>query len=87
MSKQIYFLKIKATETLGLRRHTRVCVRKYRPVYAARVLEIFERQVFYINIEVWNKSHIIWEPFQIHIFSPYKTIHDTFSKRIENPKG
>ena len=51
-----------------------------------RVLETYERQIFCINVEVWNESYIVWEPFQTPIFSLYEAIHDTFSKHTENPK-
>ena len=37
--------------------------------------------------EVWNESHIVWEPFQTAIFPLYKALHDTFLKHTENPKG
>ena len=53
------FWKIKAKETLVLRMYTHVCVcrsnaciRRHRPVYAARVLESYERQVCYIKAVV-----------------------------------
>ena len=62
-----------------------VCARRHE--HAAKVSETYKRQVFYINVEVWKKSHIVWELFQTHIFSLYKAIHGTFSKHTENPKG
>ena len=40
-----------------------------------------------LKADVWNESHIVWEPLQTLIFLLYKAIHDTFSKHIENPKG
>ena len=84
----------KAKETLGLRTQARtwICrfdayVRKHEPAHTARVPETMKDKFFYINIEVWNESHIIWEPFQTLIFQLYKALHGTFSKHIENPKG
>ena len=47
-----------------------VCVCRHGPTHAARVSKAYERQVFCINVEVWNESHIIWEPFQT-LFSHY----------------
>ena len=48
------------------------CIRRHGPTHIIRVSETYEMQVFCINVEVWNKSHIIWEPFQTPIFSLYK---------------
>ena len=62
-------------------------VRRHEPAHVARVPETMKGRFFCINIEVWNESHIIWEPFQTPIFSLYKAIHDIFSKYRENPKG
>ena len=56
-------------------------------MHAARVLETMKDKFFYINVEVWNKSHFIWEPFQTPIFQLYKVIHGTFLKDTENSKG
>ena len=71
-----------------------VCVRRVELAYTSlmhvhivRVLETYERQIFCINVEVWNEFHIVWEPFQTLIFSLYKAIHGTFSKHTKNPKG
>ena len=36
--------------------------------------------------EVWNESHIIWEPFQTLFFPLHKGLHGTFSKHIEIPQ-
>ena len=33
--------------------------------------------------EVWNESHIVWEPFQTPFFPLYKALHGTFSKYTE----
>ena len=60
--------------------HTHVCVRRHELAYTARVLESYERQVFCIKAEVWNESHIIWEPFQTPIFQLYKTLHGIFQR-------
>ena len=75
----------KAKKTLGLRMRaitcvcrSDTCVRRHRPAHAARVSKTYERQVFYINVEVWNEFHIIWEPFQTPIFSLYKAIMAPF---------
>ena len=57
-----------------------IYVHRHEPTHTTRVLKTYKRQVFYINVEVWNKSHIVWEPFQTPIFSLYKAIHGTFSK-------
>ena len=35
------------------------CAHKHRLAHAAKVLETYERQVFCINVEVWNESHIV----------------------------
>ena len=55
-------------------------VRMHEPAHVARVPETMKGRFFYINIEVWNESHIIWEPFQTPIFSLYKAIRGTFPK-------
>ena len=60
---------------------------RHEPAHIARVSKTYERQVFCINVEIWNESHIDWELFQTLIFSPYKAINGTFSKHTENPKG
>ena len=41
-----------------------------------------------LKTKVWNEyeSHIVWEPFQTHIFKLYKASHGTFSKHIEIPQ-
>ena len=59
------FLENKDHKTLGLHTHTHVyvrrseaCVRKHGPADTTRVIKTYERQVFYINVEVWNESHI-----------------------------
>ena len=31
--------------------------------HTTRVSKTYEMQVFCINVKVWNKSHIVWEPF------------------------
>ena len=33
-----------------------------------------------LKTEVWNESHIIWEPFQTPIFQLYKALHGIFQK-------
>ena len=53
----------------------------------ARVLETMKNKFFYINLEVWNESHLIWEPFQTPIFQLYKALHGLFQKHTENLKG
>ena len=40
-----------------------------------------------LNIEIWNESHIISEPFQTFIFQLYKVLHGSFSKHTKNSKG
>ena len=56
--------------------YTRIYVRRfdvyvciYVPAYAARVLKAMKDKFFYIKVNVWNESHIIWEPFQTQIFN------------------
>ena len=39
-----------------------------------------------LKIEVWNESHLIWEPFQTPIFQLYKTLYGIFQEHEENPK-
>ena len=55
-------------------------VRRHKPMHITRVLETMKDRFFYNNVEVWNKSHIVWELFQTLIFSPYKAIRGTFPK-------
>ena len=57
-------------ETLGLCMQTRVCIRMFNVcvhihelAYAARVPEVMKDKFFALKIEVWNESHIVWEPF------------------------
>ena len=38
-----------------------------------------------IMAEIWNESHIIWEPFQTPFFPLYKSLHGIFSKDREIP--
>ena len=57
------------------------------PTYIARVPESYKRQVFCIKAEVWNESHIVWEPFQTPIFQLYKALHGIFQKHTKNSKG
>ena len=52
-----------------------------------RVLESYERQIFYIKSEVSNESYIIWKPFQTPIFQLYKAIHGIFQKDRKIRKG
>ena len=74
-----------AKETLRTYIHrANACMRRHGPVHAIRVLETYEMQVFYIIVEVWNESHIVWEPFQTPIFSQYKAIHENFSKHTKS---
>jgi len=40
-----------------------------------------------LKAEVWNESHIIWEPFQTPIFQLYKALHGIFQKHTKNSKG
>ena len=35
------------------------CVRRHGPTHTATVSETYERQVFCINVEVWNESYIV----------------------------
>ena len=39
-----------------------------------------------IMAEIWNESHIVWEPFQTPFFHLQKALHGTFSKH-KNPMG
>jgi len=39
-----------------------------------------------IMAEIWNESHIIWEPFQTPFFPLYKSLHSIFSKDKEIPR-
>ena len=77
-------------KTLGLHMHTRVCVRRldicvciHEPVYAARVSKTMKNKFFWIKADVWNKSHIVWEPFQTPIFQLYKALHGIFQRATE----
>ena len=56
-------------------------------MYATRVLESYERNVFGIKTKVQKESHIVWEPFQTSIFQLYKALHGIFQKERENTKG
>ena len=49
--------------------------------------KIMKGKFFALKTEVWNESHIIWEPFQTPIFQLYKVLHGIFKKHTENPKG
>jgi len=78
-------LKIKAKETLNLHTYTRVCVHrsntcvnKHGPTYVARVPEVMKGKFFALKTEVWNESHIVWEPFQTLIFQLHKALHGIF---------
>ena len=49
---------------------TRVCIRMFNVcvhihglAYATRVPEVMKDKFFALKIEVWNESHIVWEPF------------------------
>ena len=81
-------------ETLELLTHTRICIHKldicvhtHRSAYVARVPEAMKCKFFYIKVEVWNESHIVWEPFQTPIFQLYKALHGIFQEDTENPRG
>ena len=41
---------------------------------------------FALKIELWNESHIVWEPFQTPIFQLYKVFHGIFQTH-RNPTG
>ena len=66
---------------LGLRMWVAACVRKLKHAYVGTFLRTLlgfqehEKGKFStITTEVWNKSHIVWEPFQPHFFyykNPY----------------
>ena len=62
-------------------------VLRHELAHATKVRGTIKDQFLYINVEVWNESHIIWEPFQTSIFSLYKALHGIFQKHTENPKG
>ena len=62
-------------------------VRRHELMHAFRVPKTMKDKFFCINVEVWNESYIVWEPFQTPIFSLYNAIHGTFSKHTENFKG
>ena len=49
--------------------------------------KVIKGKFFSIKCEVWNESHIVWEPFQTPIFQLYKALHGIFQKHTENPKG
>ena len=49
--------------------------------------KIMKDKFFALKTEVWNESHIIWEPFQTLIFQLYRALHGIFRKHTENPKG
>ena len=36
--------------------------------------------------EVWNESHIVWEPFQTPFFPLYKALYGTFSTDRKIPQ-
>ena len=38
-----------------------------------------------LKTEVWNESHIAWEPFQTLNFQLYKSLHGIFQTHTENP--
>ena len=66
MRKYNYVWKVKTTKTLGLCKHTHVCVRRfdvcigiYRHAYAVKVLETMKDKFSTLKIEVWNESHIV----------------------------
>ena len=67
-------------------RRSNAHVRRHELVHASRAPETMKGKFFCINVEVWNKSYIVWEPFQTPIFSLYNVIHGIFSKNTENPK-
>ena len=69
------------------------CVRGLKHAYASTLLRMqlgFQRQkgkFFVIMAEVWNESHIVWEPFQTPFFPLKKALHSIFSNRHRNPMG
>ena len=56
-------------------------------MYAAKVPESYERQVFCIKDEVYNEFHIIWEPFQTPIFQLYKALHEIFQNTTKKSQA
>ena len=68
------------------------CICKPKHVYASTFLHTqlgFQKhgkdKFFTIMAELWNESHIIWEPFQTLFFPLHKALHGTFSKHKEIP--
>ena len=45
--------------------------------------KIMKGKFFALKTEVWNESHIIWEPFQTPIFQLYRALHGMFRKHTE----
>ena len=67
-------------------------IRRLKHAYAGMLLRTqlgFEKhkkcKFSAIMAEVWNESHIIWEPFQtsFFFFPLHKALHGIFSKHIE----
>ena len=54
-------------------RRSDVCVQRHGFAHTTRVSKTYEIQVFCINVEVWNESHIVWEakPLFSHYIKPY----------------
>ena len=70
------FWKSKAKEIPRLHTQESTCVgnhdayaRRPEPARACRVLETMKDKFSVLKIEVWNESHIVWEPFQTFIFT------------------
>ena len=74
-------------KTLAFIHRSDACVRRHRPAHGSTNLHTqlwFEKPMkdkfFALKSEVWNESHIVWEPFQTPIFQLYKALHGIFQK-------
>ena len=70
------FLENKAKEALDMctqestyMRSHNACTRRHNPACACRVQETKQGKFSALKIEIWNESHIVWEPFQTPIFT------------------
>ena len=92
MSKNL-LLEIKDQVALGPHTWAAAYVCRPKYVYAGTFLRTrlgfqkYEKSKFStIMAEVWNESHIIWEPFQTPFFPLYKALHGTFSTDRKIPQ-
>ena len=66
-------------------KRSNTCVHRHEPTYTTRVPKAMKGRFSTLKTEVWNESHITWEPFQTLNFQLYKPLHGIFQTHTENP--